>query len=87
MPEPWSYRSTGGHMKIKHVIDDHQLDKQLYARRSEGDSVAAICPKCRTAGALELDPHNNTYRCHACRVSGDAQKLDQLIRRYGIEGV
>jgi len=71
-------------MKMKDVIEDHQLDKQMHARRSEGDSVAAICPKCKTAGALELSPHTNRYKCHSCKVEGDAQKLDQLIRRYGV---
>ena len=74
-------------MTIKEVIEDHSLDKRLYVRRSEGDVYAGICPKCKNAGGLMLDPNSNTYNCRACGTRGDAYKLDRLIRKYGINKV
>ena len=70
-------------MKIEEVIKDHQLVQQLYVRRSADDgSYAGFCPKCKVAGALQLN--DSGYRCRKCGVSGDTRKLDALIRRYGV---
>ena len=75
-------------IKIDELIDDHSLrERGMYVRESNGDSYAAICPKCKTAGALQLDPHKNTYRCRTCGVAGSIDKLDRLIRHFGVSEI
>ena len=64
-------------MKIKQLIDDHGLDARMYDQQY----AWGTCPVCFSGGKLMIDTDADTYQCHACKSSGNAAKLDALLRK------
>ena len=70
-------------MTVREIIEDHSLAGRLSLRQAGGDEYWGFCPWCRMAGALMLNPRNNTARCtnKKCALHGHTMTVKELDAR------